>query len=287
MKIDLEKIKQEKPIQSLLQFGIINIDKPTGPTSFSVTDYIRKSLDLNKTSHMGTLDPAVSGVLPILLGRACRLSDYFMHKNKTYVGIMRLHKEVDEKTLKKVILKFIGKIKQLPPVRSRVKRAIREREVISFDIIEIEGKDILFSTEVQAGTYIRKICDDMGKEPGIEGAHMLELRRIRAGMFSEDKIYTLYDFDKAVKSYQEGDEKPLREMIVPAEIISTFMPVIEITHKAVLKQLLTGKPLMKSDIKDKLPEEERFCIFNKDVFIGVYKKVDEGDIIARAEFVFN
>src|SRR3990167_9484315 len=107
MKIDLEKIKQEKPIQSLLQFGIINIDKPTGPTSFSVTDYIRKSLDLNKTSHMGTLDPAVSGVLPILLGRACRLSDYFMHKNKTYVGIMRLHKEVDEQVLRKTIEKFV------------------------------------------------------------------------------------------------------------------------------------------------------------------------------------
>ena len=284
MKIDLEKIKQEKPIQSLLQFGIINIDKPTGPTSFSVTDYIRKSLDLNKTSHMGTLDPAVSGVLPILLGRACRLSDYFMHKNKTYVGIMRLHKEVDEKTLKKVILKFIGKIKQLPPVRSRVKRAIREREVISFDILEIEGKDVLFSTEVQAGTYIRKICDDMGKDIG--GAHMLELRRIKAGIFDESKIYNLYDFDKAVQAYNTGDESLLREMITPAEIISTFMPVIEIIDKKILKQLLTGKPLMNSDTKDKIPDT-KFCVFNQDVFIGAYQPVDERDICARAEFVFN
>jgi len=286
MKINIEKIKKEKPIQSLLQFGIINIDKPVGPTSFSITDYIRKSLDLNKTSHMGTLDPAVSGVLPILLGRACRLSDYFMHKNKTYVGIMRLHKEVGERVLEKTIKKFIGKIKQLPPVRSRVKRAVREREVLSFDVLEIEGKDILFSTEVQAGTYIRKICDDIGKDLGF-GAHMLELRRTKAGLFSEDKIYNLYDFDKAVQEYKGGKEEKLREMIVPAEIISTFMPIIEVTDKRILKQLLTGKPLMNSDIKDKLPEEERFCIFNNDIFIGVYKKTEEGDIIARAEFVFN
>ncbi|MBS3091561.1 RNA-guided pseudouridylation complex pseudouridine synthase subunit Cbf5 [Candidatus Pacearchaeota archaeon] len=286
--INIEQIRKEKPIEELIKFGVINIDKPTGPTSFSVTNYIAKQLKLNKTSHMGTLDPMVTGVLPILLGRACRLSDYFMHKNKTYVGIMRLHKEnVFDKEIKDAISKFIGKIKQLPPVRSSVKRQIREREIISFDILERSGKDVLFSTEVQAGTYIRKLIDDMGKEQGINGAHMLELRRIKAGLFREDKIVSLYDFDKAVEEYNKGKDKPLRDIVIPAEIISTLLPIVQISGKKLIHELLTGKPIFKKDIELDNKITDRFCIFNKDIFIGVYHKADEGDIIARAEFVFN
>src|SRR3989338_1728947 len=120
--IDLEKIRREKGIKELLQFAIINIDKPTGPTSFSVSQYVKRALGLAKTSHLGTLDPQVTGVLPVALSRACRLNEYFMHRNKVYVGIMRVHKEIDKQLLDKTIKKFIGKIMQLPPVRSRVKR---------------------------------------------------------------------------------------------------------------------------------------------------------------------
>jgi H/ACA ribonucleoprotein complex subunit 4 len=282
--IDIQKIQKEKPIQDLLRFGIINIDKPQGPTSFSVSNYIMKELKLNKTSHAGTLDPQVSGVLPILLGRACRLSDYFMHRNKTYVGIMRLHDEIDDKKLNEIIEKFLGKIMQLPPVRSRVKRQLREREVISFKILERDDKDVLFETEVQAGTYIRKLCDDMGKEIG--GAHMLELRRTKAGLFNEHEIYNLYQFEKAVEEYKKGNERPLREIIVPAEIISQLYPIIQVNPKS-LKKILTGKPLFKEDIRDKLPDSEIFVLFNNDIFIGVYHKSKEGDIIARPDFILN
>lgn len=280
--------QEQKSIKELINFGIINIDKPTGPTSFSVSHYIMKTLNLNKTSHFGTLDPMPTGVLPVGLGRACRLSDYFMHKNKTYVGIMRLHKDVEESELRKIIKEFIGKILQLPPIRSRVKRAIREREIHTFNILEIDGKDILFETEVQAGTYIRKLCDDMGKKIG--GAHMLELRRTKAGIFSEETSVNLYDFDKAVEAYKSGNEELLRKMLVPAdEAIKKVLPVVQI-KKDNLKQLLTGKPLMKSDIEDKLPEDtEKFAVFCENKIIGIYKKSseNEGDIIARAEFVVN
>lgn len=282
--IDIKKIQHEKPIEELLKFGIINIDKPQGPTSFSVSHFIMRELKSNKTSHMGTLDPQVTGVLPVLLGRACRLSNYFMHRNKTYIGIMRLHEDIDDKNLNKIIEKFIGKIMQLPPVRSRVKRQIREREIISFKILEREGKDILFETEVQAGTYIRKLCDDMGKEIG--GAHMLELRRTKAGLFNEDKIVNLYLFEKAVGEYKKGNEKPLREIIVPAEIISQLYPVVQV-NPASLKKILTGKPLFKNDIKDNLPDKDIFVLFNNDKFVGVYHSSKEGDIVARPDFILN
>ena len=287
--IDLEKIKSKKSTEDLLKFSIINIDKPTGPTSFSVSQFVKRALKLNKTSHLGTLDPMVTGVLPVALGRACRLNEYLMHRNKTYVGIMRLHKEISEKNLKDEIKKFIGKIMQLPPVRSRVKRAIREREVFFFNILEIDGQDVLFETEVQAGTYIRKICDDMGKNLG--GAHMLELRRTKAGLFEESKIYTLFDFEKAVEEYSKGNDKLLREMLVPGEIVGNVIPVLHI-RKDVVRKCLTGSPIFDSFLEDKkelsgLEKEDKIAIFSQDTFIGCYKYIGSGELIAKPEFVFN
>jgi H/ACA ribonucleoprotein complex subunit 4 len=287
MEINLEKIKEKKSIKELLEFSIINIDKCTGPTSFSVSQFVKKTLGLRKTSHLGTLDPMVTGVLPIALNRACRLNDYLMHRDKTYVGIMRLHADVADKTLKEEIEKFIGKITQLPPLRSRVKRALREREIKKFEILERDGKDVLFLAEVQAGTYIRKLCDDLGKKIG--GAHMLELRRTKAGIFDEKDSINLYDFEKAADEYKKGNEKPLREILIPGEIVSKVLPVVQVKPDN-LKQLLTGKPLFYSDLADKNEIENiisPFALFLEDRFIGCYKITKEGDIIARAEFILN
>jgi len=293
MQIDLAKIQKEKPIQELIKFSIINIDKPTGPTSFSIDSYVRRALNLNKTSHFGTLDPMVTGVLPIALGRACRLNEYFMHRNKVYVGIMQLHKEISDEKLNEVISKFIGKIMQLPPVRSRVKRAIREREVLTFNVLERKGKSVLFETEVQAGTYIRKLIHDMGQDAEIEGAHMLELRRTKAGLFKENSkefpLTTLYDFDKAVEAYNNGNESLLREILVPGEAVSLLLPVVQANPKSI-KKILTGKPLFLEDISDKSELEklkDKFVLFNKSQILGTYRLSNEGDIIARPEFVLN
>lgn len=114
---------KQKPISKLLSFSIINIDKPSGPTSFAVSDYVKKQLGLSKTSHFGTLDPKVTGVLPVALCRACRLTGFFIGHDKVYVGILHVNKEQDIKKLQEIINEnFVGKIKQTPPVKSRVKR---------------------------------------------------------------------------------------------------------------------------------------------------------------------
>ena len=132
-----------KKLAELLEFGIINIDKPSGPTSFDISDMVRRMLRVRKTSHFGTLDPKVTGVLPIALNRACKLTGYFMGHDKIYVGIMKIHEERDMKEIQKIIDKeFLGKIQQLPPVRSRVKRQIREREVKKFKLMEQKRKRI-------------------------------------------------------------------------------------------------------------------------------------------------
>jgi len=285
--MDINKIKESKTTEELIRFSIINIDKPKGPTSFSVGQFIKKSLGLKKTSHLGTLDPAVTGVLPISLDRACRLNTYLMRKNKTYVGVMRLHEDVSDDKIKEEMEKFVGKIKQLPPVRSSVKRAEREREVFSFDFIEKNGKDVLFSSEVEAGTYIRKLVHDLGVSLGVK-AHMLELRRVRAGIFDESKMYNLYDFEKAVSDYKNGDDSSLREMLVPGEIIGNILKSVEIKPNN-LRQILTGKPIFNSDVASKvdISEGEYFAVFCNGRLIEIALRVKDGDIFGRPDFVLN
>jgi H/ACA ribonucleoprotein complex subunit 4 len=284
---------KKKSIKELLEFSIINIDKPSGPTSFKVDEIIKRKLKLRKTSHFGTLDPKVTGVLPIALNRACRLLGFFISHNKTYVGVMHVNKDITIKEIQNIINQnFIGKIKQVPPKKSRVRRLEREREIFSFKVIEKQDNYFLFKTEVQGGTYIRKLIHDLGKEKDLGGAHMTELRRTKAGIFDEkdEKFISLYDFEKAVSEFKDGKEQSLRKILIPADkAIVRIIPSIKIKEKeSILNKLLTGKPLMKQDIKigEKIPEK-RFAVFYEDKFIEIARKVSEGDIIARPEFVLN
>src|SRR3989338_3478996 len=271
MKINIEKIKSQKDIKELLEFGIINIDKPSGPTSFDISDFVRKKLQLRKTSHFGTLDPQVTGVLPIALNRACKLTGFFLGEDKEYVGIMRIHEEISVKDLQEMInKKFLGKIKQLPPVKSRVARVLREREVKVFEILEQDEdkKGFLFKTGVQGGTYIRKLVHDLGEALGF-GAHMLELRRVRAGIFKEEESHTLYDLEEAAKEFFNGNEELLRRMIIPGEVISELYPVVLVKNEFT-DRILRGSPIYHEYIesaKDKNIEMDRkFCAFSKDIF---------------------
>ncbi len=282
--VNIEKIKEKKSIKELLEFGIINIDKPSGPTSFDVSDFVRKSLGLRKTSHFGTLDPKVTGVLPIALNRACKLTGFFLGEDKEYVGIMRIHEDVSLEKLKEAIKNFTGKIKQLPPVKSRVKRQEREREVKSFEILEKVEKDILFRAEVQGGTYIRKLIHDLGVALGV-GAHMLELRRTRAGIFKEDDekypSITIYELEKAMK-----DEEELRKSIIPGEVISQIYPVVQIREESA-ERILRGQPIYEKNLAEKynFNADNKISVFSGDKFIGIFKVVSEDKIFAKPEFV--
>lgn len=279
--IDIEKIRKEKPIKDLLQFSIINIDKPSGPTSFGTDTIIKKSLNLSKTSHFGTLDPMVTGVLPVALGRACKLMDYFIGSDKTYVGIIRVHKEIPIEELQKQADNFTGIISQMPPVKSRVKRQERQRTIHTFKILEKKEKDFLFESKVQAGTYIRKLVHDLGEKIG--GAHMLELRRTKASIFSEENSIKIYDFLALIDKYKNGDESGLRSILIPAEIISKVLPIYNINEKY-LKTAYNGSPLRHEMIKE-TPKEELFSLFNDQKFIGIYQKSNEKTIIARPKYV--
>jgi H/ACA ribonucleoprotein complex subunit 4 len=277
-------------MKDLINFSLINIDKPAGPTSYTVSEFIKWQLKLNKTSHMGTLDPKVTGVLPITLGRACKLAGYFIKHDKTYVGVLHTHKEHDIKELQVLIDEnFVGKIKQTPPSRSAVKVQERERTVYSWNLLEMgeSGRDFLFECRVEGGTYIRKLCSDLGDM--IEGAHMGELRRTAAGIFDESTLVTLNDVEKAVIEHKKGNEKALKKMLMPAEeAIKKVLPVVQIDKSAV-KALYVGKALLKNNVVEtpNLKKDLVFAAFCKNLFVGIYKKSGPGNVFARPEFVYN
>ncbi len=145
---------------------------------------------------------------------------------------MQLHKNVEEVKLRKVCEEFVGKIKQLPPVKSAVVRKLRERTIYYIDIIEISGKYVLFRVGCEAGTYIRKLVSDIGSKIG--GAHMLELRRTKAGPFKEEEIFTLHDVMDSYHYYRkESNEKYLRKVILPIEAAVAHLPKVWILDGAV------------------------------------------------------
>lgn len=232
----------ERSVEELLKFGIMNVDKPKGPTSHQVSAYVQKIMDASKGGHSGTLDPKVTGVLPTAIGRATRVVQALLVAGKEYVCIMHLHKEVEEARVREVAGKFVGKIKQLPPIKSAVKRQVRERRIYYLEILDIVGQDVLFVVGCQAGTYIRKLCHDMGRELGT-GAHMAELRRTKAGPFNEKTIVTLHDLTDAMWYLrEEGNDKLLRHVVQPVENAVSHLPHIWV-HDTTVDTLCHGAEL--------------------------------------------
>lgn len=225
---------RKRPIPELLKYGIVNIDKPKGPTSHQVSAYTQKILHIQKSGHSGTLDPAVTGVLPIALGRATKVVQTLLTAGKEYVALMHLHKHHEEYEIYQVAEQFVGIIKQMPPVKSAVKRQWRERRVYYLKIIEIKDQDVLFQVGCEAGTYIRKLIHDMGQKLG-SGAHMAELRRTKAGPFNEtNELCTLQDLTDAFYYWkEEGKEERIRKLVQPMENAVAHLPKIWVTDSTV------------------------------------------------------
>lgn len=224
---------EDRKTEEIINYGIVNVDKCPGPTSHQVSDFVQKILHINKSGHSGTLDPKVTGVLPIALGDATRIVQTLLKAGKEYVALMHLHKEIDEKIVKKKIKGFVGKIKQIPPIKSSVRRIERVRQIYYIDVLEIQGKDVLFRIGCEAGTYIRKFIHDFGEKLKV-GAHMAELRRTKAGPFNEGTLVTLHDLTDAYYYWKnENNEEYLRKQIQPIENAVKHLPKIWVLDSSV------------------------------------------------------
>ena len=227
------KRPQERSTEEMLNYSIVNIDKPSGITSHQVSSLVKDILAKEKAGHSGTLDPGVTGVLPVGLNKATRIMQWLLTAGKEYVCLMHLHSDFDKNKIIYEMKKYTGKITQLPPVKSAVKRQLRERNIYYVDIIEIDGRDVLFRIGCQAGTYIRKWVHDFGLNMGTN-AHMAELRRTKAGPFTEENLVTLTDLKDSYHYYRnESDDTELRKMLITPEQAISHLKKVYVMDTAV------------------------------------------------------
>jgi H/ACA ribonucleoprotein complex subunit 4 len=233
----------DRKLNDYLNLGVINLDKPSGPTSREVADIVKKLLKVRSCGHGGTLDPRITGVLPLGLNKATRVLEVFLRGGKEYVCEMKLHASVSEKVLLKGFKHFTGKIKQLPPIKSSVKRVLREREIYYINLLEFEARSVLFRVGCEAGTYIRKLCTDLGDYLGVK-AHMQDLRRTKASSFKEEESISLFDLQDALTLLKEKkDDSLIRRVVKPVEEAVTHLKRVVASDGGVAA-VTYGSPLM-------------------------------------------
>ncbi len=254
------KTPEERTVEELIEKGLIVLDKPSGPTAHEVVAWVKKILNIKKAGHSGTLDPHVTGVLPVATQKATRVLKLMLESDKEYICAMRFHKPVPEKKLREICKEFTGKIYQKPPVKSAVKRKLRVKEVKSMEILEIEERNVLMKIRCEAGTYIRKLCYDIGEALGV-GANMENLRRTKVGHLWEENVITLQDLlDAYIFWKEEGMESEIRRCIHPIEE-GINIPRIWIRDTAV-DAVCHGAKLMTIGVKkcEEIQSDERVAV---------------------------
>jgi tRNA pseudouridine synthase B (EC 4.2.1.70) len=225
---------EKRTIEQLLNYGIIILDKPPGPTSHETVAWTKRILKLSKIGHSGTLDPQVSGVLPLGLGEATKALGVLLYGPKEYHALGRIHSLPSKEKLNEVVDLFRGEIFQKPPQRSAVLRQTRTRTIYELEVIEQKERLLLTRILCESGTYIRKLYYDIGEILG-PGATMIELRRTRVDQFYEsDGLVTLHELANAFALWEETkDPSKLMTMIKPVESALSELRSVIIRDSAV------------------------------------------------------
>ena len=269
----------KRSLKELLNYGVILLDKPPGPTSHETVAWTKRILKIPKIGHSGTLDPQVSGVLPLGLGDATKALGVLLLGPKEYHGLGRFHSLPTQKNLDYVIALFNGKIFQKPPQRSSVLRRTRTREIYELEVLEQKERLLLFRVLCESGTYVRKLIYDIGEILG-PGASMIELRRTRVGQFYErDGLATMHELHYAQTQIDEkGDEGMLLRIIRPVEEILSEIRSVVIRDSAV-DALCHGAQLAIPGIL------QISHGLKKGDLVGVYTQ--KGEVVALAEATMN
>ena len=244
----------ERSAAELLSFGVVNLDKPAGPSAHQVSAWVRDLVAervgedaVDRAAHAGTLDPKVTGCLPTMLGDATRLAQVFLEGAKEYVAVLELHDSVPS-DVDAVASEFEGRLYQKPPRKSAVARNLRVREVYDLDVLETTERQALLRIRCESGTYVRKLCHDLGLALGT-GAHMGHLRRTATVPFDDADLATLHDLEDALAFLEEGDEDLLREVVAPAERALDHLPRVTVAPSAA-EQIANGAPVYAPGVVD-------------------------------------
>ncbi|MGB9964975.1 RNA-guided pseudouridylation complex pseudouridine synthase subunit Cbf5 [Halobacterium hubeiense] len=240
----------------VLEFGVVNLDKPPGPSAHQVSAWIRDMVGVEKAAHAGTLDPKVTGCLPVLTGAATRLAPALLEGPKEYVAVLELHADPPA-NLHSVVEEFEGPTYQKPPRKSAVARRLRVREIHDLDVLEVSERQALLRIRCESGTYVRKLCHDLGRALGT-GAHMGHLRRTATTPFDDATLSTLHDLADALAWLRDEDdtsppggdpEAALRDVLAPAERALEHIPSVTIAPSAA-EQVAEGAPVYAPGVID-------------------------------------
>ena len=260
--------------------GVIIIDKPAGKTSHDVVSEVKKILGVKKAGHTGTLDPMVTGVLPVCLNEATKLAGFLTGEDKEYLSTMLLCVKTDtldiegkiisqsdnfvtEEEIRAAMAQMVGTIKQVPPAYSAVKHCgkplykwarkgvllemePREVKIHSIVIEDISFPHVTFRVVCSKGTYIRTLCSDVGDLLGL-GACLCSLRRLKSGYFSEEMAVSL-------NNYEDNNKKnKLLEKILPMAELLPLLTTIELEDHSAAKLLNGWQPSVEMMKEHDLP----------------------------------
>ena len=281
--------------------GVLIINKPKDFSSHDVVNVLRKELNTKKVGHTGTLDPKATGVLPILIGNATKISKYLVEHDKTYSVVMELGtrtdtldsegkiletrkvETLDEEKIKEVLSSFLGKQKQIPPIKINGKKAYeyaRNGQVVEITPREIEiyemkfkkyfDNQISFIVKCSKGTYIRTLCQDIAKRLGTI-AYMKELQRTDVDIFNIKDAISIDDI--------KNKKKDVKEAIISIEEVFSKNGKIVLADEK-LQYFLNGVKLT-FDMQDGI-----YRVYQKNKFIGLgilEKKLLKRDVIVEGE----
>ena len=268
--------------------GLLIVNKPEGYTSHDIVNIVRKKLNIKKVGHTGTLDPNATGVLPILIGQATKISKYLVEHKKTYIATLKLGEQRDtgdsegeiinqdlnikvfnNMEIEQILLGLLGRQQQIPPMHSAIKvngkklyeyarkgQEIeikpRDIEIYNISLKNYNKKDeVVFEVECSKGTYIRTLCEDIAKKLGTIG-YMAELQRTKVNEFEIKNAISLEDLDNV----------NLQDKLISIEKVFEDKPKIDLDNRK-LELFLNGVQLT-HDLNDGV-----YTIYNDNKFIGL------------------
>ena len=240
-------IPSERTIDQLLESCFILLDKSPGPSSHQVSAWARDMMGLEKLGHGGTLDPFASGLLPLLSGKAMRLTGKILTHDKSYLALFKFGKEIERNEIEDKMAMLTGKVYNVPPEISAVRVQVRTRKISKFDILDFDGISLLTQIECEAGTYVRTMARDLGLllDTPVE---LKELRRPTSGEFSLSQSITMQQLADAYWLWQEkGEEDAMLRILHPIEDMLSDLPRVVVKDGAAAA-LSHGAPLLRPGV---------------------------------------
>ena len=287
--------------------GIILLDKAKGESSNYALQRIKRLFHAKKAGHTGSLDPLATGVLPLCLGEATKISQFLLDSDKRYLAKVKLGErtdsgdsegvvidvqrriDVDYDALVQTLTKFEGEIKQLPPMYSAlkhhgvplyklarkgisIKRKVRAVTIHKIGLMNFDNNIAEIDVTCSKGTYIRTLADDLGQELGC-GAHVIELRRLQAGVFSIDQCRGSNELEKIKESFGLSG---LDKVIVPMERAVEKLPEVVLASETA-RDIRNGQAVSFHE----LPKSGLVRLYEKENFIGIGIVNAEGEVAPK------